>query len=60
MAPKPPGSPAYLAALSTLREADIPCTEHDLSEALLTALQPLIVAAAPFIPGRSIGRVTIT
>ncbi|MFN8660311.1 MAG: hypothetical protein U0075_00375 [Thermomicrobiales bacterium] len=50
MAPKPPRSPVYLAALSTLREADIPCTEHDLSEAILTALQPLIVVPATADP----------
>ena len=45
-----PRSPAYVAALSALQEAGLPYTEHDAPEALLLALQPLIVAAATADP----------
>ena len=46
----PPRTPAFLAALSVLQDAGIPCSEHDAPATLLLALQPLIIAAATADP----------
>lgn len=50
MASASPRSPAYLAALSALQEAGIPCSAHDAPQTLLLALQPLIIATATAEP----------
>lgn len=46
----PSRSPAYLAALAALQEANFPCTEHDEPQTLLLALKTMIIAAATADP----------